>query len=62
MYFMYMRPPRWLTGKEPVSAGDSRDTDLIPVSKILWRRKYLPIPVFLPGKSHGYRNLAGYSS
>ena len=26
-----------------------------------WRRKWQPIPVFLPGKSSGQRNLAGYS-
>ena len=29
--------------------------------KNLRRRKCQPIPVFLPGKSHGQRNLAGYS-
>ena len=29
--------------------------------KIPWRRKWLPMPVFLPGKSHGQRSLAGYS-
>ena len=27
-----------------------------------WRRKWQPTPVFLPGKSHGQRGLAGYSS
>ena len=32
------------------------------VRKILWRRKWQPIPIFLPGKSHGQRILAGYSS
>ena len=26
-----------------------------------WRRKWQPTPVFLPGKSHGQRSLAGYS-
>ena len=31
------------------------------VKKILWRRKWQPTPVFLPGKSHGQRSLAGYS-
>ena len=29
--------------------------------KILWRGKWLPTPVFLPGESHGQRRLAGYS-
>ena len=28
------------------------------VGKISWRRERLPIPVFLPGKSHGQRSLA----
>ena len=31
------------------------------VGKVLWRTKWLPTPVFLPGKSHGQRSLAGYS-
>ena len=31
------------------------------VGKILWRREWQPIPVFLPGKFHGQRSLAGYS-
>ena len=26
-----------------------------------WRRKWQPNPVFLPGKSHGWRGLVGYS-
>ena len=31
------------------------------VRKIPWRRKWQPTPIFLPGKSHGQRSLAGYS-
>ena len=31
------------------------------VRKIPWRRKWQPTPVFLPGKSHGWRSLVGYS-
>ena len=31
------------------------------VGKIPWVRKWQPPPVFLPGKSHGQRSLAGYS-
>jgi len=27
-----------------------------------WIREWQPTPVFLPGKSHGQRSLAGYSS
>ena len=31
------------------------------VGKIPWRRAWQPIPVFLPGESHGQRSLVGYS-
>ena len=32
------------------------------VRKIPWRREWLPTQVFLPGKSHRQRSLAGYRS
>ena len=42
----------------PAIAGDA---GLIPdLGKIPWRRKWQPIPVFLPGQSHGQRSLVGY--
>ena len=28
---------------------------------MFWRREWQPTPLFLPGKSHGQRILAGYS-
>ena len=28
---------------------------------LIWRRKWQPTPVFLPGESHGHRSLVGYS-
>ena len=31
------------------------------VGKILWRRKWQPTPLFLPGEAHGQRSLVGYS-
>ena len=31
------------------------------VGKIPWRRKRLLTPIFLPGKVHGQRSLAGYN-
>ena len=31
------------------------------VGKISWIRKWQPTPVLLPVKSHGWRNLVGYS-
>ena len=30
-------------------------------SLYLWRRRWHPIPVLLPGKSHGWRSLVGCS-
>ena len=53
--------PRWHSGKE--SAYQCRRLGFDSwVGKIPWSRKWQPTPVFLPGKSHGHRNLAGYSS
>ena len=31
------------------------------VGKILWRRKWQPTPILLPGKFRGWRSLVGYS-
>ena len=31
------------------------------IDKIPWRREWYPIPVFVPGESHGERSLVGYS-
>ena len=31
------------------------------VGMIPWKREWQPTPVFLPGQSHGQRNLASYS-
>ena len=46
----------------PANEGNIRDVGSIPESgKIPWRRRWQPAPVFLPGESHGERNLAGYS-
>ena len=47
-------------GKE--SACNAGDLGSTPGSgKIPWRREWQVNPVFLPGKSHGQRSLAGYS-
>ena len=44
----------------PASAGDVGS--ISPWGrKIPWRRKWQPTPVFLPGKFHGQRSLAGCS-
>ena len=45
----------------PAKAGRLKGHGFNPwVRKIPWRRKWQPIPVFLSGKSHGQRSLAGY--
>ena len=52
--------PRWLGGKE--SACKAGDSSLIPgLGRCPWRRKWQPTPVFLPGKSHEQKSLAGFS-
>ena len=49
-------------GKESAcNAGDRRCRFNATVGKILWRREWLPTPVFLLGEFQGQRNLVGYS-
>ena len=44
------------------NAVDVRDAGLIPGSEgSPWTWAWQSTPVFLPGESHGQRNLAGYS-
>ena len=45
----------------PANAGDMRCGFSPWVGKILWWRKWQPIPVFLPGEAQGQRSLVGYS-
>ena len=45
----------------PAKAGSKRSGFDPWVREILWRRAWQPIPVFLPGESHGQRRLVGYS-
>ena len=52
--------PRWLSGKESACQCSRRGFDPW-VGKSPCRRKWLPTPVFLPGKSHRQRSLVGYS-
>ena len=55
--------PKGQSGKESACpCRSSRRCGFDPwVGKILWRRKWQPTPVFLPGKCHGQRSLARYS-
>ena len=48
--------------KPPANARDSRDNGFtLWAGKIHWKRKWQPTSVFLSGKSHGHRSLAGCS-
>ena len=44
----------------PANAGDARDRGSLAGSGRSWRNKWQSAPVFLPGKLHGQRSLAGY--
>ena len=50
----------WLSGKEPTCQCSRRRFHPC-VRKIPWRRAWHPTPVFLPGESHGQRDLVGCS-
>ena len=40
--------------------ANARGTDSVPgLGRPLRRKKWQPTPVFLPGKSHGWRNIVG---
>ena len=52
----------WIKGKPTCQCRRCKRLKFDPwVAKILWRRKWQPTPVFFPEKSHGQRNLTGYS-
>ena len=55
--------PRWLSDIEfACQCRRCKRYDFAPwIRQIPWRRKWQLAPVFLPGKSHGQRSLAGYS-
>ena len=36
-------------------------TSIVSLPSLFWSNQWQPTPVFLPGKSHGQRSLAGYS-
>ena len=61
--FSSLRLPRWCSGKESAcQCRRCKRLRLNPwVGKIPWSRKRQPTPVFLAGKFHRQRSLAGYS-
>ena len=60
-----LEPPeiKWLSGKQSACRWRShRRPGFHPwAGKIPWRRKWQSTPELLPGKSHGWRSLIGYS-
>ena len=60
---IYTVSTRWLRGKESTRQfrGQRRCRVSPWVRRTPWRRKRQPTPIFLTGKSHGERSLAGYS-
>ena len=53
--------PTWHGGKESTCQCRRCKRCNPSVGKILWRRKWQPTPIFLPGKSYGQRSVAAYS-
>ena len=47
--------------KLPLQCEWGETDDKEGINKDIWRRKWQPTPVFLPGESHEQRSLAGYS-
>ena len=41
--------------------SDTGESALLTAHDSLWRRRWHPTPVLLPGKSHGWRSLVGFS-
>ena len=56
------RLPWWLIGKESAFQCRRHRFDRSLGWEIAWRGNWQPTLAFFPGKSHGQRRLAGYSS
>ena len=54
-----IRLPWWLSGKNLLAVQESRVHSLSPEDPP--KREWLPIPVFLPGETHGQKSLAGFT-
>ena len=51
----------WQATVHRVAKSRTRLSDFTFTYTSYWRRKWKPTPVFLPGISHGWRSLVGYS-
>ena len=66
LVYKTQEPPEGSGSAVKASASNVGDPGSMPsfdpwVGKIPWRRKWQPTPLFLPGESHGWRSLVGYS-
>ena len=57
----WMEEPGGLQSMGSLRVGHDWATSLSLFTFMHWRRKWQPTPVFLPGESHGWRSLTGYS-
>ena len=57
----WMEEPGRLQSMGWLRVGHDWATSLSLFTFMHWRRKWQPTPVFLPGESHGWRSLVGYS-
>ena len=58
-----LRLSRWLSANSLPAMQDTQEMQVWSLSqKIPWRKKWKPTLVSLPGKFHGQRSLAAYSS
>ena len=53
---------RWMNLESIIySEVSQKENDNYHILMHIWRRKWKPIPIFLPGKLHGIRSLASYT-
>ena len=57
----WMKEPRRLQSMGSLRVRHDWANSLSLFTFMHWRRKWQPTPVLLPGKSHGWRSLVGYS-
>ena len=57
----WMEEPGRLQSMRSLRVGYNWTSSLSLFTLMHWRRKWHPTPVFLPGKSHGWRSLEGFS-
>ena len=57
----WMEEPGGLQSMGSLRVGHDWTTSFSLFTFMCWRKKWQPTPVFLPGKSHGWSSLVGYS-